>query len=215
MSLPLLLFFLVFSISTTNSNGTNHPNFSAILFFGDSTLDTGNNVFIPTPIKSDHVPYGREFPGHAATGRFSNGLLVPDLLSSALGIKQLSPPFMDPKLSEDDMRTGVNFASAGSGFDDVTSVLPHTTPMSRQLEMFRSYLGRLRKMVGEEEAGFKETTRGCCGSGLIEVGPLCNTLTPLCQDVSSYVFFDAVHPSERVYKLVAAYIVQYVIPKLQ
>ena len=154
MSPPLLLlFFLLFSISTTNSNGSHHPNFSAILFFGDSTLDTGNNVFIPTLIKSDHVPYGLDFAGHAATGRFSNGLLVPDLLSSKLGIKHLSPPFLDPKLSEEDMRTGVNFASAGSGFDDVTSVLSHTMPMSKQLEMFRSYLGRLREMVGEEEAG--------------------------------------------------------------
>lgn len=33
---------------------------------------------------------------------------MPDLLSSKLGIKQLSPPFMEPELSEDDIRTGVS-----------------------------------------------------------------------------------------------------------
>lgn len=50
------------------------------------------------------------------------------------------------------MRTGVNFASAGSGFDEMTSVLTETMPMSRQLVMFRSYLRRLSEMTGEEEA---------------------------------------------------------------
>jgi hypothetical protein len=61
--------------------------------------------------------------------------------------------------------------------------------------------------------GFTETRRGCCGTGLREVALLCNALTPLCKNVSSYVFFDAVHPTERVYKLVNDYIVKDVIPQ--
>jgi phospholipase/lecithinase/hemolysin len=61
--------------------------------------------------------------------------------------------------------------------------------------------------------GFTETTRGCCGTGLREVALFCNALTPICKNVSSYVFYDAVHPTERVYMLVNDYIVKYVIPQ--
>jgi phospholipase/lecithinase/hemolysin len=61
--------------------------------------------------------------------------------------------------------------------------------------------------------GFTETTRGCCRTGLREVALFCNALTPICKNVSSYVFYDAVHPTERVYMLVNDYIVKYVIPQ--
>lgn len=158
--LHLLLFFssLFFdftasaSASASADNGTRAPDFSAVLYFGDSTLDTGNNGYILTLVRGNHPPYGRDFPGSVATGRLSNGLLVPDLLCSELEIKQLSPPFMDPNLSDDDIRTGVNFASAGSGFDDATSALLNTIPISRQSEMFEEYLARLKAVAGEEDA---------------------------------------------------------------
>lgn len=158
--LHLLLFFssLFFdftasaSASASADNGTRAPDFSAVLYFGDSTLDTGNNGYILTLVRGNHSPYGRDFPGSVATGRLSNGLLVPDLLCSELEIKQLSPPFMDPNLSDDDIRTGVNFASAGSGFDDATSALLNTIPISRQSEMFEEYLARLKAVAGEEDA---------------------------------------------------------------
>jgi phospholipase/lecithinase/hemolysin len=61
--------------------------------------------------------------------------------------------------------------------------------------------------------GFTETTRGCCGTGLREVALLCNAFTPICKNVSTYVFYDAVHPTERVYMLVNDYIVKDVIPQ--
>lgn len=62
--------------------------------------------------------------------------------------------------------------------------------------------------------GFEETKRGCCGTGLIEMGPLCNHFTPLCENISSFAFFDAIHPTERVYKLVTEHIMKNVIHKL-
>lgn len=46
----------------------------------------------------------------------------------------------------------MNFASAGSGFDDETSAIMNTIPMSEQLKMFKAYLGRLERIVGKEEA---------------------------------------------------------------
>ncbi|KAE8646940.1 hypothetical protein Csa_020976 [Cucumis sativus] len=73
-------------------------SFLSILIFGDSTVDTGNNNFISTIFKANYSPYGTDFPGHVATRRFSDGKLIPDMVASKLGIKELVPPFLDPKL---------------------------------------------------------------------------------------------------------------------
>ncbi|XP_042509932.1 GDSL esterase/lipase At2g30310-like [Macadamia integrifolia] len=322
------------------------PKFPAILVFGDSTVDTGNNNFIPTAFKGCHPPYGREFPGHIPTGRFSDGRLVPDLLASALGIKKLVPPFLDPLLSDKELCTGVSFASAGSGYDDLTTVVSRVIPVSQQLQYFKEYIKRLNKAVGEHKAkkiingalvmisggsndflinfydlptrslqfnisgyqdfllqklqdiikelfdlgcrnfivagvppfgcapiqitaklkntpartcieeenkdaraynsklkrvvkkleescegskmvylniydpfmdminqpqkyGFVETKKGCCGNGLVEVGPLCNLLTPPCANASEYLFWDAIHPGEVAYTHITRYVLDH------
>lgn len=100
---------------------------------------------------ANHFPYGRDFPAKKPTGRFSNGRLVPDLLNEKLRLKEFSPPFLDKKLPDSDVMTGVNFTSAGSGFDDQTSHLSNTLPMSKQVDLFKDYL-RLRNNAGEKEA---------------------------------------------------------------
>ena len=38
-----------------------------------------------------------------------------------LGIKDLLPPYLDRNLQDSDLITGVSFASAGSGLDNLTS----------------------------------------------------------------------------------------------
>ncbi|KAL2334285.1 hypothetical protein Fmac_015498 [Flemingia macrophylla] len=97
----------------------NIPKFSSILVFGDSLVDTGNNNHINTLAKADHFPYGRDFPGHVATGRVSNGKLVPDFLASILNLKDIVPPYLDPNLSDEQLLTGVSFASAGQDIYDL------------------------------------------------------------------------------------------------
>ncbi|KAJ4826611.1 hypothetical protein Tsubulata_038513 [Turnera subulata] len=131
---------------------TSPPKFPTILAFGDSTLDTGNNNYVKTLVKADSYPYGLEFPNHFPTGRFSDGKLVTDFGASLLGIKETVPPFLDPKLSDSDIRTGVCFASAGSGYDDLTNAELGVIPVSKQVGMFKNYISRLRGIVGEEEA---------------------------------------------------------------
>ncbi|XP_023533087.1 GDSL esterase/lipase At2g30310-like [Cucurbita pepo subsp. pepo] len=312
-------------------------SFPAILIFGDSTVDTGNNNFISTIFKANYSPYGKDFPGHMATGRFSNGKLIPDMVASRLGIKELVPPFLDPKLSNDDVKTGVSFASAGTGFDDLTATISKVIPVMKQIDLFKNYTKRLQRIVGVDESkkiigsalviisagtndlninfydiptrklqynisgyqdfilnrlqsfikeiyqlgcrnivvaglppvgclpiqetvsfenplhricledqnsdsksynqklskllsnlqpqlpgstmlyadiytplidminnprqyGFEHTNTGCCGTGLAEAGPLCNALTPTCEDPSKYIFWDSIHPTESVYK---------------
>jgi len=115
-------------------------SFPAILIFGDSTVDTRNNNFIPTIFKLITPHMVKIFPGHTATGRFSNGKLIPDMVASRLGIKEFVPPFLDPKLSNDDMRTGVSFASAGIGFDDLTAMVSKAIPVMKQIDLFKNYI---------------------------------------------------------------------------
>ena len=153
MAHPALLLVLLLSSPAISSSKRIQPKFPAIFYFGDSVLDTGNNNRLPTVALANHVPYGRDFPGKKPTGRFSNGRLVPDLLNQRLQLKEFSPPYLDSKLSNNDIMTGVNFASAGSGFDDQTSQLANSLPMFeavKQVNLFKDYLLRLRNIVGDK-----------------------------------------------------------------
>lgn len=55
----------------------------AFFVFGDSLVDNGNNNYLLTTARADAPPYGIDFPSHRATGRFSNGLNIPDIISNA------------------------------------------------------------------------------------------------------------------------------------
>lgn len=54
----------------------------AFFVFGDSLVDNGNNNYLATTARADAPPYGIDYPTHRATGRFSNGLNIPDLIST-------------------------------------------------------------------------------------------------------------------------------------
>jgi len=53
----------------------------AFFVFGDSLVDSGNNNYLATTARADSPPYGIDYPTGKATGRFSNGLNIPDLIS--------------------------------------------------------------------------------------------------------------------------------------
>ncbi|GAA0173757.1 hydrolase [Lithospermum erythrorhizon] len=125
---------------------------SAIFVFGDSTSDPGNNNFVKTPFRGNFPPYGHDFPNHVATGRFTNGRLVADFVAEHIGVKQYVPPYLDPKLTIDDLKTGVSFASAGSGFDPLTpTIISGVLPMPSQLEYFKEYQTKMEAAFGKEE----------------------------------------------------------------
>ncbi|WOK98804.1 GDSL esterase/lipase EXL3-like [Canna indica] len=51
--------------------------------------------------------------------------------------------------------------------------------------------------------GFKESAKGCCGTGEIEATLLCNSKTATtCSDVTEYVFWDSYHPTEKAYRVI-------------
>ncbi|KAG0477835.1 hypothetical protein HPP92_012554 [Vanilla planifolia] len=356
----LLLFLLLSSLLHQHPTASPQPspspppplhNISAVFAFGDSTLDTGNNNHLPTLVRADHPPYGCDFYGGVATGRFSDGRLITDYLVSSLGLKDYLPPFSDAIVSVDDLRTGVCFASAGSGLDDLTAVQSAVMTMDQQMKRFEEYLGRLRQSVGTPAAdktvadalfvvgvgsndlmmnyyllptrkvaytlqeyfaflldklqslierlhgmgarrltiaglpplgclplqmtqtsppagpracveqqnadaaayngmlqqllqrleaslegakiayvdiytplmdmvtqpdayGFVETSVGCCGTGTIEMGPLCAAPLPTCADPSKYMFWDSVHPTQAAYEALAKIFMEHVLPKV-
>ncbi|KAF9588127.1 hypothetical protein IFM89_007603 [Coptis chinensis] len=59
-----------------------------------------------------------------------------------------------------------------------------------------------RAMNSPLDYGFTMTSKGCCGSGTIEFGATCRGQIP-CKHPSKYMFWDAVHPTEAMYKIVS------------
>jgi len=51
----------------------------ALYVFGDSTVDVGNNQYLPGN-SALQLPYGIDFPHSRPTGRFSNGYNVADFV---------------------------------------------------------------------------------------------------------------------------------------
>ncbi|GJN20792.1 hypothetical protein PR202_gb08213 [Eleusine coracana subsp. coracana] len=66
----------------------------AFFVFGDSLVDNGNNNYLMTTARANAPPYGIDYPTHRATGRFSNGKNIPDIIStsSSLHAVACSPP---------------------------------------------------------------------------------------------------------------------------
>ncbi|CAN6444207.1 unnamed protein product [Victoria cruziana] len=331
------------AVATPLNHSLGQLNYSipALFVFGDSTVDPGNNNYLPTAFKGNFPPYGFSFTDRIPSGRFTDGKLATDFLVSYLGIKELVPPYLDYTLDVHDLLTGVSFASAGSGYDPWTAQSSSVIPVHQQLRYMENCLARMESAVGKartakimEESiflvsagtndfvisyfllplrrhtfnleqyqlfiidqlqtfikglyelgarrilfaglpplgclpiemtlnfadailrrcidslnlvaisynsklqhmlnkvkenelkdakivyadiyeplldaikdpnkyGFKQTNIGCCGTGLLEFGLLCNPNTPVCADPSTYVFWDAIHPTQRTYSLIA------------
>ncbi|CAM8944709.1 unnamed protein product [Rhodiola kirilowii] len=124
----------------------------AIIVFGDSTMDAGNNNQIPTIARSDFEPYGRDFTGGKPTGRFSNGRIPSDFISEAFGLKSAIPAYLDPAYKISDFAVGVTFASAGSGYDNATSDVLSVIPVLKQVEYFKEYKTKLAAYLGPRKA---------------------------------------------------------------
>ncbi|KAE8780050.1 GDSL esterase/lipase [Hordeum vulgare] len=125
---------------------------TALIVFGDSTVDAGNNNALPTAVRSNFPPYGRDFPGGRATGRFCNGRVATDFYSEAFGLRPFVPAYLDPAYGIRDFAVGVCFASAGSGLDVATAGVFSVIPLSKQVDYFRDYKARLAEHLGAMEA---------------------------------------------------------------
>ncbi|ESQ27538.1 hypothetical protein EUTSA_v10019865mg [Eutrema salsugineum] len=142
--LVLTLFSICFLSSAAEKNNT----FSALFAFGDSVLDTGNNNLLLTLLKGNYWPYGWNFDFKIPTGRFGNGRVFTDIVAEGLGVKRLVPAYRKTRrIKPDDLKTGVCFASGGSGIDDLTSRTLRVLSAGDQVKDFKDYLKKLKKVV--------------------------------------------------------------------
>ncbi|TVU12608.1 hypothetical protein EJB05_46259 [Eragrostis curvula] len=78
MQVRCLLLLALFLLVATYG-GEAQPLVPAVITFGDSTVDVGNNDYLHTLLKANFPPYGRDFKNRVATGRFCNGKLATDI----------------------------------------------------------------------------------------------------------------------------------------
>uniref|UniRef100_A0A0D3D742 Uncharacterized protein n=1 Tax=Brassica oleracea var. oleracea TaxID=109376 RepID=A0A0D3D742_BRAOL len=203
LALACVCFFFVGHAHPQGISG--NANVSALFAFGDSILDTGNNNNLTTLSKCNYFPYGRNFVGGKATGRFGNGRYPTTLrdrlahraeaqaitgflsvhlrapgyakwsggreaahvntprgrgsksggghLSRAegLSLKPLLPAYHDPNLSNNDLPTGVCFASGGSGLDERTAKPQGVIWVPDQVKDFKEYVTKLNGVLGNQE----------------------------------------------------------------
>ncbi|CAN0892764.1 GDSL esterase/lipase At5g33370 [Linum grandiflorum] len=130
-----------------------HAEARAFFVFGDSLVDSGNNNYLATTARADSPPYGIDYPTRRPTGRFSNGLNIPDLISERIGQAEPPLPYLSPELTGQRLLNGANFASAGIGILNDTGVqFINIIRMYQQLEYFEQYQRRLRALIGANRA---------------------------------------------------------------
>ncbi|XP_065851860.1 GDSL esterase/lipase At5g33370-like isoform X2 [Euphorbia lathyris] len=123
----------------------------AFFVFGDSLVDNGNNNYLATTARADAPPYGIDFPTRRPTGRFSNGLNIPDLISEAIG-SESTLPYLAPELTGERLLVGANFASAGIGILNDTGIqFLNIIRIYKQLEYFQQYQQRVTALIGQEQ----------------------------------------------------------------
>ncbi|XP_050221679.1 GDSL esterase/lipase At1g20120-like [Mercurialis annua] len=161
-----IIFLLVTSIQTWNIVGDGNSDCiydnsyglpdkytaSGILAFGDSMLDTGNNLYIPlTPLKSNFWPYGVDFTVTYPSGRFSNGKILPDFLATYLGVcpqTGIILPHLSPNIKSLNILDGLSFASAGTGYDILTTTLKSSISLEDQIKKLEDFNVTMTKAYG-------------------------------------------------------------------
>lgn len=128
------------------------PAVPALCIFGDSIMDVGNNNHrLSTLLRANFLPYGRDFVTHKPTGRFCNGKIAVDYIAGYLGFGAYPPPYLDTA-NETLLLRGANFASAGSGYYDRTSLLYQAISLRRQISNYEKWQNQVVELVGNEKA---------------------------------------------------------------
>ncbi|KAL9459847.1 hypothetical protein AB3S75_003118 [Citrus x aurantiifolia] len=121
--------------------------------FGDSLWDNGNNNALSTKAKANYPPYGIDFP-EGATGRFTNGRNMGDILAQLLGFENFIPSFTHASNAKDqEILIGVNYASGGAGIRNETARnnLGPVISMDMQLQNHQNTASRIAKILGNSE----------------------------------------------------------------
>ncbi|KNA21991.1 hypothetical protein SOVF_038030 [Spinacia oleracea] len=128
------------------------PIVPALFIFGDSIVDVGNNNDLDTIVKSNFVPYGRDFSNHESTGRFCNGKLATDFTAETIGFTSYQAAYLSIEATGKNLLIGANFASASSGYHASTPKIYSAIPLSQQLEHYMDYQKKLELIAGKTNA---------------------------------------------------------------
>ncbi|KAH0775891.1 hypothetical protein KY290_007302 [Solanum tuberosum] len=143
-------FSIILSLLLIIGVGISQSEARAFFVFGDSLVDSGNNNYLATTARADSPPYGIDYPTRRATGRFSNGYNIPDIISQQIGSSESPLPYLSPSLTGQRLLVGANFASAGIGILNDTGVqFINIIRMPQQLDYFRQYQRRVSGLIGE------------------------------------------------------------------
>ncbi|KAH6803775.1 SGNH hydrolase-type esterase superfamily protein [Perilla frutescens var. frutescens] len=123
--------------------------------FGDSLTEVGNNNYLQLSLaKSNYPYYGLDFEGGKATGRFTNGRTIGDIISAKLGIPS-PPPYLSLSPTDDAILKGVNYASGGAGILNDTGLYllcNQRLTFDDQIKKFESTKQSMRTKIGDEAA---------------------------------------------------------------
>jgi len=98
--LVIVMCYIITSVHVSALTLPKNETVPAVIVFGDSIVDTGNNNYISTLVRCNFPPYGRDFAeGNHPSGRFSNGLVPSDIIGTNFyALKTLSCKVLQNKL---------------------------------------------------------------------------------------------------------------------
>ncbi|XP_044468958.1 GDSL esterase/lipase At5g37690-like [Mangifera indica] len=142
-------FSVIFSTVLTIASGASLVTF----VFGDSLTEVGNNNHLQYSLaRSDYPWYGIDFSGGQATGRFTNGRTMGDIISEKLGITS-PPPYLSLAINDDALLKGVNYASGGAGILNETGLyFIQRLTFDDQINYFKDTKESIRAKIGDVAA---------------------------------------------------------------
>ncbi|XP_077236056.1 SGNH hydrolase-type esterase superfamily protein [Tasmannia lanceolata] len=160
--------------------------------FGDSLTDVGNNNYLQYALAKSNYPwYGVDYPGGQATGRFTNGRTIGDIISSMLGISS-PPPFLSLSMNDDKILKGVNYASGGAGILNETGLyFIQRLTFNDQITCFEQTKLAIEAKIGKQ-ASNKLLNDAIYFIGMGSNDYVNNFLQPYLQDAQQYTHDDFV-----------------------
>ncbi|XVF71390.1 hypothetical protein PTKIN_Ptkin12aG0033700 [Pterospermum kingtungense] len=143
----------IFLVLGTLGSAATAPSLVTFVF-GDSLAEVGNNNHLQYSLaRSDYPWYGIDFTGKKATGRFTNGRTIGDIISEKLGISPPPPPYLSLSPNDDAILKGVNYASGGAGIlNETGQYFIQRMTFDDQINYFKRTKENIRAKIGEEAA---------------------------------------------------------------
>ncbi|XP_050368606.1 GDSL esterase/lipase At5g37690 [Argentina anserina] len=164
----------------------------ATFVFGDSLTEVGNNNFLQYSLAKSNYPwYGVDYEGGQATGRFTNGRTIGDIISAKLGIPS-PPPYLSLSSNDDALLKGVNYASGGAGIlNDTGLYFIERLSFDDQIQSFNKTREAIKAKIGSE-AATKLLTNALYFIGIGSNDYVNNFLQPFLPDGQEYTHDDFV-----------------------